>query len=126
MDSARDITPLQTTINSSFPFKSNCNRPLNKGTIFRTIANARLPNRFGGAITQHASASVSSRANQTTTNVRNEAKLTMPRNTMVDLCRTAEDRHVGTSRSRLVLHNLQNFEIVKFLSARENINFPEL
>ena len=34
--------------------------------------------------------------------------------------------HVGTGRSRSELHDLPNFEIVQFLSARENINFPEL
>ena len=42
------------------------------------------------------------------------------------LCTSVEKRHVGTSMSRLELHNLQNFEIVQFLSARENIDFPEL
>ena len=50
----------------------------------------------------------------------------MPRNTMGDICTYAEKRHAETGVSRLELHNMQNFEIVQFLSARENINFLEL
>ena len=42
------------------------------------------------------------------------------------LCISVEKRDVGTNMSRLELHNLQNSEIVQFLSTRENIDFPEL
>ena len=48
------------------------------------------------------------------------------RNTMADLCTHTEIKYVGTSTSRLEVHNLQNFEIVHFLFPRENNDFPKI